>query len=250
MNILVTAGNTIVPIDRVRCITNVFTGRTGTTIALHCHERGHTVTLLSSHPELVPTLWGKEAAQSRWAVAPYRTFADLRERLAQNLSSGAVDLLIHCAAVNDYDAAGIYAPDPHTRFRPEDSRWQSTGPPHAPALLDRSAAKIKSDEPELWLRLIRTPKLINLVRTEWGFRGILVKFKLEVGVSDEYLLDIAERSRLQSGAELMVANTLDGASSWAFLGPIGGRYDRVDRADLARCLLDAAEHLHKERASG
>ena len=38
MNILVTAGNTIVPIDRVRCITNVFTGRTGTAIALHCHH--------------------------------------------------------------------------------------------------------------------------------------------------------------------------------------------------------------------
>src|SRR5205823_5919458 len=124
----------------------------------------------------------------------------------------------HCAAVNDYDAAGIYAPDPNTRFQPEDARWLGTGP-HAPALLDRSAGKIKSDEPELWLRLVRTPKLIDLVRTEWGFRGILVKFKLEVGVSEQDLLDIAERSRRQSGAELMVANTLDGADSWALLGP-------------------------------
>ena len=33
MNILVTAGNTITPIDRVRVITNVFTGRTGARIA-------------------------------------------------------------------------------------------------------------------------------------------------------------------------------------------------------------------------
>jgi phosphopantothenate---cysteine ligase (CTP) len=48
----------------------------------------------------------------------------------------------------------------------------------------------------------------------------------------------------------MVANTLEGATSWAFLGPINGRYERVDRADLARRLLDAIEHLHKERASG
>src|SRR5262249_5342330 len=121
--------------------------------------------------------------------------------------------------------------------------------PHAPALLDRTAAKIKSDEPELWLRLVRTPKLIDLVRTEWGFRGILVKFKLEAGISDERLLDIAERSRKQSGAELMVANTLEGAPSWAFLGPINDRYERVARADLARHLLDAVEQLHKERAS-
>ena len=29
MNLLVTAGNTQAPIDRVRCVTNVFSGRTG-----------------------------------------------------------------------------------------------------------------------------------------------------------------------------------------------------------------------------
>jgi phosphopantothenoylcysteine synthetase/decarboxylase len=194
-------------------------------------------------------LCGNEGPQKGWTVDAYRTFADLRQRLSQNLSSGRFDALIHCAAVNDYDSAGIYAPDPYTRFHPDKSRWQRTGPPHAPALLDRSAAKIKSDEPELWLRLIRTPKLIDLVRTEWSFRGILVKFKLEVGVSDEHLLDIAERSRRQSGAEVMVANTLEGAASWAFLGPINDRYERVDRADLARRLLEAVEHLHRERAS-
>src|SRR5947209_7119906 len=166
MNILVTAGNTLVPIDRVRCITNVFTGRTGTSIALYCHERGHDVTLLSSHPELVAMLRGNDVPRQRWTVDSYRTFVDLRDRLAQSLSSGQFDVLVHCAAVSDYEVAGIYAPDPHTHFRPEDARWQGSGP-HAPALVDRSAGKIKSDEPELWLRLIRTPKLIDLVRTDW-----------------------------------------------------------------------------------
>jgi phosphopantothenate---cysteine ligase (CTP) len=249
MNILVTAGNTIVPIDRVRCITNVFTGRTGTTIALHCHQCGHRVTLLSSHPELVAMLCGNKKPRDNWAIEPYRTFAELRDHLSRSLESGLVDVLIHCAAVSDYEAAGIYAPDPHTHFRPEDARWQGSGP-HAPTLLDRSAAKIKSDEPELWLRLVRTPKLIDLVRKEWGFHGILTKFKLEVGVSDERLLEIAERSRRQSGAELMVANTLEGASSWALLGPVGGQYQRVDRADLAARLLNAIEVLYKERAGG
>lgn len=33
MRVLVTAGATQVPIDRVRAITNVFTGRTGTQVA-------------------------------------------------------------------------------------------------------------------------------------------------------------------------------------------------------------------------
>jgi phosphopantothenate-cysteine ligase/phosphopantothenoylcysteine decarboxylase/phosphopantothenate--cysteine ligase len=49
MNLLVTAGYTLVPIDRVRCITNVFTG---TQIALHDHARGHTVELLLKLPLL------------------------------------------------------------------------------------------------------------------------------------------------------------------------------------------------------
>ena len=51
MKLLVTAGNTLVPIDSVRGITNVFTGRTGAGIALHAYRRGHHVTLLTSHPE-------------------------------------------------------------------------------------------------------------------------------------------------------------------------------------------------------
>jgi phosphopantothenoylcysteine synthetase/decarboxylase len=250
MNLLVTAGNTIVPIDRVRCITNIFTGRTGTAIALHAHERGHRVSLLSSHPELVAMLSGNEEPKQRWTVDAYRTFADLRELLASQLSSFAFDVVIHSAAVNDYEAAGIYAPAPGTSFRPEEGRWQITGPPHAPAFLARSAGKIKSDEPELWLRLIRTPKLIDLIRGSWGFRGILVKFKLEVGVNEESLLAIAESSRQQSGAELMVANTLEGAGSWAMLGPINGHYERVSRADLPRRLVDAAELLYKERTGG
>jgi phosphopantothenoylcysteine synthetase/decarboxylase len=250
MNILVTAGNTIVPIDRVRCITNIFTGRTGTLIALHGHERGHTVTLLSSHPELVAVLRANQEPRQGWTVDAYRTFADLRELLASKLSGGHFDVVIHCAAVNDYDTAGIYAPAPGTHFQPAEARWQITGPPHAPALLDRSGGKIKSEEPELWLRLIRTPKLIDLIRSDWGFRGILVKFKLEVGVDEQHLVEIAEASRCQSAAELIVANTLEGASSWAVLGPINGHYERVSRVELAHRLLDTAEFLHKERTHG
>ena len=58
-----------------------------------------------------------------------------------------------------------------------------------------SAGKIKSDESELWMRLVRAPKLIDRVRDPWGFAGVLVKFKLEVGLTDEELLRVAERSR-------------------------------------------------------
>src|SRR6516164_4397794 len=115
-------------------------------------------------------------------------------------------------------------------------------------MADRLAGKVKSDEPELWVRLRRAPKLVDRIRREWGFRSVLVKFKLEVGLADEALLKVAENSRVQSDADLMVANTLEGASSYAFLGPLQGRYQRVERADLAGRLLEAIEASHAARA--
>jgi phosphopantothenoylcysteine synthetase/decarboxylase len=242
MNVLVTAGNTLVPIDRVRCITNIFTGRTGAAIALAARRRGHTVTLLTSHPEAAAEL-GEVPPSDGWAVQRYRTFDDLHREMSRHILRGGLHAVIHCAAVSDYRAAGIYAPAPGTHFHPSDGQWTSDVP-EPPALIDRAAGKVKSDEPELWLRLVRAPKLIDLVRADWGFTGVLVKFKLEVGVSDEHLLSVAEASRRHSQADLMVANTLEEAGVWALLGPLSGRYEKVDRADLADRLLAAVEELH------
>jgi phosphopantothenate-cysteine ligase/phosphopantothenoylcysteine decarboxylase/phosphopantothenate--cysteine ligase len=212
MNVLVTAGNTQAPIDRVRCITNIFTGRTGATIAAEAHRRGHAVTLLTSHPETAP-------ADVRCIA--YRTFDDLHTLLTEHVTSGRYGAVIHSAAVSDYLVTGVYGGE-------------------FPALVDRAAAKVRSDEPDLWLRLARAPKLVDRIRDPWGFRGVLVKFKLEVDVSEPQLLDVAERSRRQSGADWMVANTLDGAAAWAYLGSADG-YTRVARAELAPRLLDAIE---------
>jgi phosphopantothenoylcysteine synthetase/decarboxylase len=244
MNVLVTAGNTLVPIDRVRGLTNIFTGSTGAQIALEGWRRGHRVALLTSHPETV----AGRAEDARLTVLPYRTFADLEQLLRERILEGSLDAIIHSAAVSDYQAAGVYAPAPHTHFR-ADGRWESSSP-EMPAFVDRGADKVKSDESELWLRLVRTPKLIDQIRDPWGFRGVLVKFKLEVGIGDQKLLDIAERSRQHSGADLMAANTLEEKDCWAFLGPLAGRFHRIARHQLAERLLEEVERLHQERHHG
>jgi phosphopantothenoylcysteine synthetase/decarboxylase len=250
MHILVTTGNTQVPIDRARCITNVFTGRTGTRIALAAHERGHDVTLLTSHPELVSTLSRTgQPPKDRWNHRPFRSFDDLEKCMEESIQRTELDAVIHCAAVSDYRAEGIYAPTPGTQFRQADGRWTASASSF-PALVDKSAAKVKSDEPELWLRLVRTPKLIDRIRRDWHFRGILVKFKLEIGVDADQLLEIAEKSRRRSSADLMVANTLETMAQWAYLGPLDGQYQRVKRVELAPFLLEAVEQLHKSGQPG
>jgi phosphopantothenate---cysteine ligase (CTP) len=245
MNILVTAGNTQVAIDRVRCLTNIFSGRTGTAIALHAHQCGHHVTLLTSRPDAIHELQSS-LPKERWRLLSYRTFGELEKLMAQELRSGKFDVFIHSAAVSDYETAGVFAPAPGTQFSAENATW--AGKP--PALVDRRAPKVKSDEPELWLRLVRAPKLVDKVRSEWSFGGILVKFKLEVGASQERLLWIAEQSRRQSDADLMVANMLETAQEWAFLGPEDGTYERIARRELPQRLLEAVEQKNLERTHG
>jgi phosphopantothenoylcysteine synthetase/decarboxylase len=242
MNVLVTAGNTLALIDKVRCITNIFTGRTGAAIALEAHARGHTVTLVTSHPEAVVELAEHRdmPGKDRFVIRRYSTFEDLQSRMCETISPGGLDAVVHCAAVSDYLARGIYSPGEGTWFDPSTCRWY--GEPTV--LIARQAGKVKSDEPEMWIRLVRAPKLVDRVRTDWGFQGILVKFKLEVGLTDEQLLDVAERSRAHSAADLMVANTLEGAPYYAFIGARAGNYERVSRGQLARRLLEVVEQKH------
>jgi phosphopantothenoylcysteine synthetase/decarboxylase len=247
MKVLVTAGNTLALIDKVRCITNIFTGRTGASIALGAYERGHAVTLLTSHPEAVAELSEAKPlpGPDRWWLRRYRTFEDMRVHLADLVPSGGFDAVIHCASVSDYLAEGVYAPAEGTHFDAHTGVWASTG--QAPAMVDRLAKKVRSEERELWVRLHRAPKLVDLIRSEWGYRGLLVKFKLEVGLTDEQLLDVAELARQRSQADLMVANTLEDASSHAFIGPLDPGYERVSRQELPGRLIEALEHRYKSR---
>jgi phosphopantothenate-cysteine ligase/phosphopantothenoylcysteine decarboxylase/phosphopantothenate--cysteine ligase len=219
MKILVTAGNTQSLVDRVRCITNIFTGKTGARIAATAFDRGHALTFLTSHPEVLEVIPSIRPRQGPgWNVKTYRTYDDLAALMSTAIPGGAFDAVVHTAAVNDYEVAGIFAAD----------------------RTDVSAGKIKGSHPELWLKLVPTPKLVDRIRTDWGFRGTLVKFKLEVGVSDEELLKIAEASRIHSGADLMVANTLDGYE-WAFVG--SKDYVRVSREALPAELVKLLESI-------
>src|SRR5262245_61191300 len=245
MNILVTAGNTQVPIDRVRCITNIFTGRTGAKIAMEAYQRRHLVTLLTSEPDVLNKLGLERPLPSKdWEVKEYQTFDDLQATMAKEITSGKYHCVIHSAAVSDYLAAGVYAPAKGTHFDAATHTWHG----FPSELQYRTAGKIQSSDEELWLRLVRAPKLIDMVRSDWRFSGILVKFKLEVDVSMEELLQIAKRSRGQSNADLMVANTLEGVNEWALIGSVQDKYECVQRKELPRRLMEIIEEANQSRA--
>ena len=217
MRILVTAGNTQTPIDAVRCLTNIFTGRTGARVAMEARGRGHDVILLTSHPET--------ASDAGLDVRAYRTFDDLHGMLAELVRAGGFDAIVHSAAVSDYALAGVHS-------------GSSAGPS-----LTHPARKISGSHPELWMCFVPTPKLVDLIRSAWGFRGVLVKFKLEVGIENEDLLAIGRKSRAHSDADLLVANTLEGYGREAFLIDRADSAERVDRMAMPALLLDRIEEI-------
>ena len=245
MNFFITAGNTQSMIDRVRCVTNIFSGRTGASVARTAWGRGHTVTLATSHPDVL-TEFGlsPHSATERFTVLPYSTFDDLASIMQTQFRAGSFDAVCHSAAVSDYLPAGTFTPNPGTFFNARTNQWEAQSGPAT--LTEQKGGKIKSTEPELWLRLVRAPKLVDRIRHPWGFTGGLVKFKLEVGIGEEKLVEVADASRRQSAADLMVANTLDGAAHWAYVGPIADRYERVPRRELPDRLVLAVEDRYQE----
>jgi len=217
MRILITAGSTEVPIDTVRSITNIFKGKTGAQIANHfgCHD--HEVTLLTSGQPIGMDDSGAEFLPlAKWLK--FKTFDELAELMEQEIRGGNYDVVIHSAAVSDYNVAKVFTDDC------DDPVGEGGG-------------KIASTYDRLYLELTPTPKLVDKIRDQWSFKGKLVKFKLQVGISDEKLIEIALKSMTDSGADFIVANCFEWYREYAYIIDTDGNLARVARPNLPAELL-------------
>ena len=234
MRFLVTAGNTREKIDRVRDWGNIFTGNTGLRIARALAELGDVDLLTSNRAHLA-----EASGVARIAASPFTEHAGLRGALAALMSRHAYDAVFMTAAVADYRPVRTY----EVVLRESDvgectERW---------LVRDVQAGKVKSNHAAIAVLGERTEKLIDLFRTEWNHRGLLVKFKLEVGVTPEELVRIGQASRRASRAEYLVANTLDmvdGPGAGAFLLSDAGE-EWVPRDALATRLVRAVRATPK-----
>lgn len=234
MRFLVTAGNTRELIDRVRQWSNIFTGTTGLNIARALAEVGE-VELLTSNDTHRAAI--EAEANPKLRCSGFGSHADLRAKLAERMRSTVYDAVFMSAAVADYRPAGVFAI----------LERKPTGVPGEEQWIVRNvqAGKVKSNHSAIAVAGVQTEKLVDLFRKDWGYRGLLVKFKLEVGLTRDELIRIGQASRLSSGAEYLVANTLDmveGAGAGAFLLSDSGS-EWVPRGDLpARLQKLVVEH--------
>jgi phosphopantothenate--cysteine ligase len=201
MNVLVTSGGTVAPIDDVRQVTNASTGRFGAMIAEEALRRGANVWYLSTPSALKPFhRLAHFDLDSPDPVAEVRRLAHLRLDWAEHcnrcflvpLSDPTVEnyaiLLEAVLKAHKIDiaflaiAASDYAPEP-------------------------ISGKISSEESVLTLRCHRLPKVIQSVR-DWSPDVYLVGFKLLSNASEAELIDRAREACLTNRADLTVANDL------------------------------------------
>lgn len=240
MNVLITAGSTCVPIDNVRRIGNIFSGKTGIRITQYFLEQDNHVTLLNSKSLRD---YAEESFQClEWeypnlSFEKYSTFDDLKNLMKEMitkpliLGSGSTkfNVIIHSAAVSDYGVGGAY--------ELICDKFDITGQFENYMKLIREP-KIKSGREEIYLQLVPLPKIVDFIRDEWGFDGILVKFKLESQKSDDELIEIALASMKKSKANFIVANCLEWYSQRAIIISEDGTIIKVVRDNMNSTLYN------------
>ena len=85
---------------------------------------------------------------------PYRTFEDLQSLIRERITRGGLDAVIHCAPYERLSGRRHLRARPRARiFSRKTDAGQATER-QGRGLVDRAAGKVKSDEPELWLRFM------------------------------------------------------------------------------------------------
>jgi phosphopantothenate-cysteine ligase len=205
---IITAGGTREPVDAVRFIGNISTGRLGACIADEAHSRGHAVRFIHGAGCCMPR------CRDEAVLEGFVTSSDLRRILEKCVkSAGRPAVLVHAAAVSDYIPSKV-------------------------------EGKIPSDQDELVIRLRRAKKIVDSIKT-WNPEIQLVKFKLEANCTQEELLTAGIKAGRRAGAEWVVANdtsALSGDSHHALIIRSNGSHiEARGKPEIARRLLDETE---------
>jgi len=145
----------------------------GIIIAKEAIKRKAKVTLLLG-PGLISF---SQKISSHIKVVRFKFFKELFKLMKKEISSKKYDVVIHSAAVGDFEPI---------KFR---------------------HGKISSREENLILKLKPTLKIVDKIK-KWDSSVFLVKFKVEANLKKKELIKRAYKSMLISNADLMVANDL------------------------------------------
>lgn len=181
VKVLVTAGGTQEPIDTVRVITNLSSGRTGVALAESLTQMGFDVTLLQAH--------GSAKSMQVPRRDMFTSFASLDEKIKHYLSSEDFTHIIHAAAVSDYSVESLEVNG--QRFRPFEVK------------------KVPSDSETMSIHLKRNHKIVDRLKEYSKNKNIqVVAFKLTSHASPEERKAAVDKLFKNSKADYIVHNDL------------------------------------------
>ena len=178
--ILITAGPTWVPIDKVRVISNIATGKTGILLANQAISLGAKVTLIIGPIGEINNL------SKSVKIRQFFYFDQLDKLIKQELKEKKYDIVIHSAAVSDYKPKNFFYD------------------------------KISSDIKNLSLDLESTVKIADKIK-KYSSEIFLVIFKLELGITKNQMIERARKTMLEASADLAVANTISKGKYIAYI---------------------------------
>jgi phosphopantothenoylcysteine decarboxylase/phosphopantothenate--cysteine ligase len=100
LRILITAGGTQEPIDAMRVLTNLSTGKTAIRMAEYFYSLGYDVTVLAAISSPKPKFLEIK-------VYKFQSFLDLEEKLKTLVSTMEFDVVVHAAAVSDFSVSQL-----------------------------------------------------------------------------------------------------------------------------------------------
>ena len=166
--ILITGGPTMEPIDTVRVLTNQSSGKTGVLLAKEMISAGGKVTLVYGP--------GTEKPPKGAKVIPVNTVQQMFDAVKKELGRKKFDIVILSAAPADYTTIPI-------------------------------KSKIKSDKPNLIIKLQKAPKIIDSIKKLQ--KGVfLVGFKAETNITKQKLVESAKNKMKESNSDMIIANDI------------------------------------------
>ncbi|UXR64125.1 bifunctional phosphopantothenoylcysteine decarboxylase/phosphopantothenate--cysteine ligase CoaBC [Bdellovibrio bacteriovorus] len=181
VKVLVTAGGTQEPIDTVRVISNLSSGRTGIALAEYMTEMGFDVTLLQAH--------GSPKSEHVGRRDLFVSFATLDEKIKHYLSTESFTHVIHAAAVSDYSVDTI----------------EVNGQQYKPF----EVKKVSSDADSMQIHLKRNHKIVDRLKDYSLNKDLkVIAFKLTSHASPEQRTAAVEKLFANSKADFVVHNDL------------------------------------------
>lgn len=208
MNILITSGGTQENIDEVRTITNISTGALGTAIAntlLDFNFFIDKVFFLSNRKMILPF------SNHKLEIIYVSNTDSVLNNMKNIIENNKIDFVIHAMAISDYKVDKIFneinIKDILTKYLPtNDTDLILNKLINEMSGLDNSS-KISSNADNLFIKLSKTPKIVDLIKT-WDANINLISFKLLNNVEEEELISVAKKQLERTNSSLVIANDL------------------------------------------